>query len=224
MKQPTEDQRRLLAHVVRYRVTTPEALHVTLYADRSKAAAAKAASRTEEAGFLERFQLSRRIFYYLSKEATSVLGVPPSAASPPGTQALSEHYAVLAFCALREPGTERLTPEEVREHFPEFAEAPGVSAAHQHYCVTRYQGHPVLARATVDTGAELRRVVDKCRVIASHAAETAGLLELARTGRFHVAVLTADESKKRALDEALSSLSSSTRFRAVTIPEMRHIL
>lgn len=221
---PTPDQRHVLEHIARYRVTTVDALHAVRYALRTRAAATKATQRLVAAGLLQAFELRGRKFFQLTKSSAATVGAPSTAADPLQAQGLYEHYAVLAFCCLGSVRRERLTTSEFREAFPEFANASGISPSHQHYYLDTDHGVHRLGRATVDAGGDARRLLGKCREIVRHATETPHLRDVLRSGLFVLTILTPEEQKKAVLLDAMLSEPLGCFARVEVVPELHHVL
>lgn len=221
---PSEMQKRVLFHAARYRLTVDEAVHRIFYPGKSRDAARKSLERLRTKGLLQSDRVRARTFYYLTPKACSLLGFPPTRADQLGAQSLVENFAILAFCCLRHEPRERLTAEEFAQSFPEFANEPGISLAHQHYYYDDLQGTWYFARATVDTGGSLAALKRKCRSIARHAANTAGLSQILMQNRFMVTVLTGEETKARALAQALESEQTNIQYRVVYVPEIAEVI
>lgn len=223
----TEAQKRILLHVSRYRLTTVDVLHRLFYSDATRGAAQKAANRLVESELLQSYEVTGSMIYQLTRATASEFGVPLNAAAPLRSQSLRENYAVLAFCCLsdNDPANsnaprERLTPMEFRNHFPEFASAPGIKPENQFYYLDSHNGAPLLGRATVDSGADTERIHRKCRDILTHALRTAHLCELVDQNVFVISVLTAEDTKRKAIIEAVTRKPLGCLFRAYAIPEL----
>lgn len=221
---PGDFQKHILSHVARYRLTIDQAVHRIFYSDATRDAARKSLERLATKGLLQLDRVRNRNFYYLTPKASSLLGVPPTRADALGAQTLVENFAVLAFCCLGSDLRERLTAAEFSTAFPEFAQANGISPAHQHYYYDRHEQNWYLARATVDTGASLAAIRRKCRHIARHAANTETLCDMVAQRRFMVTVLTGEESKATALAESLAKEKTNIQYRVVLVPEITEVI
>lgn len=221
---PTELQKNILYHVARYRLTVDQAVHRLFCPEMTRDAARKSLERLEAKSLLQSTRVRNRTFYYLTSKASSLLGIPPTRANDLGAQTLVEKFAVLAFCCLGNALRERLTPVEFKEAFPEFAEAKGISAVHQHYYYDQHGQDWYLARATIDTGGSLAAIQSKCRRFAKHAAQTHALRDMVTHRRFMLTVLTGEETKAIALAELLEKEATNIQYRVVQVPELTEIL
>lgn len=221
---PTDFQKNILYHVARYRLTVDQAVHRLFCPEMTRDAARKSLERLKEKSLLQSIRVKNRTFYYLTPDASSLLGIPPSRSDHLGTQALVEKFAMLAFCCLGSSLRERLTPAEFKVAFPEFAGSTGIKAAHQHYYYDQQEQNWYLARATVDTGGSLECIQTKCRRFARHAATTPVLRDLVNHQHFMLTILTGEESKAIALAQLLEKESTNIRYRVVQVPEIAEIL
>lgn len=198
-------------HVERYRITTVDAVHHLFYAGKSREAAKKALNRMVDAEQLAPVPIAKRTFYQIH-------GTPPLTSQP-----LWERFAVLTFCVLRQPAHKRLTPQEFEDLFPEFANAPGISPAHQHYFLPLV-GTPRLGRALVDSDAEPDRVARKCRETFRDASATPGLVELLDARLFTISVLFAEPTKADAVASLLKDQNLGALFQFHVIPELNDLV
>lgn len=226
MVTPDSLQRRILEHVGRYRLTTPDALHRLFYDNRSRDAALKMATGLVKTGWLQGFDVGchRRKVYQLTRRGAVTAGYPLSVADLVREQSLFEHYAVLAFCCLRPRLRARLTPPEFAKAFPEFADAKGISAAHQPYYIDTEEGPPRLARILIDNGGETARYVRKCRETVRAANQTPALQQLVSRDLFMVSILTLEQSKAQAIADVLARQELGPLFRIHVIGELYHVL
>lgn len=220
----TEGQREILAHVVRYRLTTVDTLHRLFFTGLTRDAARKAGDRLSDAGWLRPFAVRNRTFYQLTRQAATQFGVPKNAADPLDAQALTERYGFLAFCCLQPIQRKGLLPAELKLSFPSLAEAPGVSTAHHRFYVDIHEGTLRLGRATLDTGGEYTRLLRKCRGIVLQARRIPPLRQLIDQDLFVLAILTSEPSKRAVLLDAIAQNPLSIRVRVEHIPELQHVL
>lgn len=216
----TPGNRHILEHVARFRISTVDAIHALFYADKTRDGAMKAANRLVTDGLLQSFDINSRKIYQLTEAAASLIGSPRTSAEPLGVQSLRECFAMLCFCCLGEVKRKSLTPSEFRDAFPEFADAKGIAPWSQHYYAERRGDAARLGRATVDSGADTARVLRKCREIIHDAKNTPVLREIIAQRLFVLVVLTAEESKRCVLADAIRKDRLRSLVEVEVIPDL----
>lgn len=208
--------RLILDHVARYRITTPEAVHLRIFEGKDIETAKSALKRLNHGYLRSRPLWGRRRYYQLSSVSATTLGEPDEATRPFGTTALPTRYAVLAFCCLH-PGKERtrLRPAEFEQMFPDLADL-----RFNDTYIDTHGKRPELGRVIVDLGGDYLRFLRKVHEYARRDMAHTGFRQMARAGAFVLTLVTAEETKREALVDALERRPLPLRCRVVTVPEM----
>ena len=219
----TERQQAILQHINEFRVTTIDAVQTLFYAERTREAARVSLFRMTEQEVIRRFEVRNRSFYQLTAKGCVAIGAPSSAARLLQAQGLIERYSFLAFCVLRESPQQRLGASDLVSAFPELSEAPDVDPALQHYFLEERGSNIRLARAVVDNGAEVTRLVAKCRIIERKAVE-GSLQRICQADRFALVVLTPFASKRQRINQLLWRDPPTIPISVEVVPQMLHLL
>lgn len=225
--------RRVLRHVARYRITTPEVLQ-RLFCN-TKDATKKLTSRlavtyrrdVDEAeqrklavGYVlqARELLGKRRLYQLTARGAKEAGVPVERADPIGPQALVEAYAILVHCCLGDAERELLTAPDLAR-LPRLADVPPAN-----YYLDQVEERTVLTRIVVDHRSEVPSIVRKCREIIKDARETPTLAQMMDGGRYALVVLTLHDEKAAGILEFERRDPLAVSLRTDTIPLLSDII
>lgn len=116
--------RRIVDHTIRYRLTTNEVIQDLFLRGRQPNAVTKVTARLCHWGYLGKFPLVPPRSYFLpARRAVQEFGVPVAKTYPLGPQSLPTEYGVLAYAASGGKPLLRLTPAELRRHYPTFPDA-----------------------------------------------------------------------------------------------------
>lgn len=190
--------RKIVEHVLRYRLTTVEVLRRVVLPGLSPNALSKIAGRLCDAGYLRKYTLLHpKRYFILSETGANAMGVGNHRATPLGPQSLPQEYAVLIYATLGQTLRRRLTKAEVQGKCPWLAPA----MAEAPHCED--QQHEVLELIRVDLGGPADHVARKC---AADVAERRRLREFATLlaqRHFRLVVITATKEKAVAVRQAL---------------------
>jgi hypothetical protein len=214
---------RVIAHVAKYRLTVREALAALPgVAGLDTWGQRKLLRELDQSGLLASATLhfANRYYYYLTRRATERLGLAADRHGPLSESAKLRHYALLAFCCLRDTRRERLTAIELLQHFQQLYRdgMPGT------YYVELAPGVRRLGLARIDAGRRGRwdRILQTCREdLHSHWLQP-GFRKLIQAGQFEITILTPFQCKSERLRAALFANSQTQRLpvQAVTLPEL----
>jgi hypothetical protein len=208
--------RDILLHVARYRLTTVEALHRLYLPDRGVEAAKSVLKRLNGSFLRSRPLFARRRYYQLSSVSTRLLGEPDEASQPFGTHALPTRYAVLQYCCMSHgPERRRMTRDEFANSFPELRSIP-----YGDYCIDIDRRVSRLARIAVDLGGDYLRFLRKLREYLDRDSRVRGLRELIEQDAFVLVILTAEETKRDAIVEAIQRDPLPGLLRVETVPDL----
>lgn len=220
-----ERDRKILEHVARYRLTTPEVLDRLFFAGQVEARKGVLKRLTKEHLKAEQLFLQRK-YYRLSKVSARLLGIHEEAAEPLGVQAKPTQYGILSFCCSRD-GQEwpRYTRPEFLKDFPEFGER----------CIPRndyfldyyvdYDGKQArLGQIHVDLIGDYQRLITTCRGMIRAGLEVEGLREVIAEGLFAIGLVTSEEEKKEKILSHLSEKPLECPIRVHVVPELRDIV
>ncbi|TWU64519.1 hypothetical protein V7x_00630 [Crateriforma conspicua] len=204
----------ILRHIARYRMTTAETLHEMFFAGKGADAVTSTLRRLREADYVCSSDLAppRRCYYRLTARATRAIGVAPSLSRPLGEQALPIRYAVLRHCSKSK--RQFLTADEFCS---EFSECVATGLPNEPYCLHDDGESPGLVFLLVDLGADVGRIVRKCRKALGERKRILGFRDLIEGKAFSVNVLTARDEKRVALQTALERDNSITDAVSVSV-------
>lgn len=195
----TSSQAPILAYVLRYKLLIADSIRVMLAAD-SEEAVEKSLKRLRLGGWLTQVQLpDRKHCYTLSREAVFALGLSKKAKRPMGQGGLIANLAALCFCARNH--FERLTPEEVRERFPELSK-PGVQVGY--FFTDATTSPPRFTWMLIDRGSAPAVLVRKAGQVIKKLYPHPSMMQLMQAKQFAIAVLVPNERKKWLTDRVLA--------------------
>ncbi len=216
------DCRALIEHVARYRLTVPreaaDALGQTLKSTRRRLANAV---RDGQLGIAPLYR--NRRYYYLTPSGAESAGAPRH--GPLGEAAKARAYAMLRFCRSDDASRQRLTAEDLQEHFRELYR-PGMSGGY--YVDTSDGRWPRIGLLRVDFGGRGRwdRIVQRVRRdIEAHATER-GFRPLLARQALEMAVVTALPQKAARIRQALAAHRDARRIpvRVIAMPDLLHLV
>jgi hypothetical protein len=229
---PAERDDAILKHLKRYHLTTPEVLRRLFFPDVSTNAVTKVTSRLTREGRISRplrlFE-QRRYFVLTPREAVR-LGEHRAVARKFEYQGLVNAYGVLCFCATT--GTQKFTPKEFEEKFPELV-IRGVRSGNYYIDVEETDAGPLPAEGKksrlgfmlVDYGTSVETLVKKTQKITGRAYTLPAFARLIQKGNFVIGIITPTVAKAEAVKAALSDDSpGNVRYRIEAVPELGELL
>lgn len=226
-------QRDILEHVFRYRLTTPQVLADCPRISLSTLPIAKdALQELEQGGWLQMGRLTPHAesspFFYLTPRAATELGQDEIMAKEPSREMRIEAFAIARFCCCGDSFRELFTKQEFVERFASIW-YPGQPV--RYYLEPTPSGDVRLAFLKVDKGGPSRwdRIIESCqrfmakRTTSSqtnpqfqpHVEEFRNLVE---SGRFQISLLTSLPEKRDAILQALDVLETSHGVRPPIVP------
>ncbi len=208
---------------MRYRLTTPQALHQLFFSDCDRNAVTKVTSRLCQHSFLLSHTLyGSNTYFTLGKAAARLFGVPARRIGPLGAIALYREFGVFSFCCQLAQSRERLRVKDIQQQFPKIL-ASGIDAGH--YYLDSDQGQVRLGYIWVEGGGSTEHIVSNVatRIIEPRRAVPA-LLDYIEKGRFLVAIVTLTADKRDQIALALRNLQTKVVFRVEVVPELIHLL
>lgn len=212
----------VIEHVYRYRLTVPEALACQGFAD-SPEKAKNLLRRLRSRGYLNSCPLyGTRNYHHLTKVAANIIGKPESAARPLAEQTKLDSFAMLSFCAMREPFQHKLTLDEFKENFPQLFR----NGERPNYYVHTSDGKTKLGYIRVDRGGLGRwdRLLNRCRGDISTRSELPEFRRLIDSGGFVFTLITALPQKRQKLEAALDESPFPCPFNIVAIPDLLELV
>ena len=202
--QPTVSQRdhAILRHIERYRITTREALHRTLFPRVAINSVTKVTSRLLAEGWLNQYPVFYKSFYFtLTPRAAELLGTADTARTEAlTTEALRTAYGMLAFCCLSKTPRCRLLTLEVREDHPQFY-FPNLDS--DRYYLDATQRPKTCGIMFIDNGGAAEQMVAGYRDDLRARCSRPGFREFLATGQFCLAVVTATAERAAAIGKCL---------------------
>ncbi len=194
----TTRDRKIIEHVIRYRLTTVKVLSRAVMPGLSPNAVSKVVNRLCDTGYLQKFTLLHPTKYFVLSEAgVNSFGIDTSRCDPLGPQSLPMEYAVLVYATLGKRPCARLTVSEVLEKYPWLT--PSQAAAP--HCAD--QQHDVLELIRVDLGGPAHHVARKCVADLNERRRLREFSPLVAHGKFRLVVITATKEKTVAVRQAL---------------------
>lgn len=210
-------------HVMRYRMTTREALHKLFFADSEPNAVTKVTSRLVDHGFLNRYELyPSRSYFALGSKAASFLGLNRKKTLELGPQAKVIEFGIISYCVLSDRLRERLTVRELSERHPELVLG---GMENSRYYLDHDGDVARLALMRVHVGASPDYILRKCRDDIATRQRHDAFDQLMNAGRFAIAIVVASEEKAARVREAAARRGDwPVFFRVETVPELRQLV
>jgi hypothetical protein len=214
----------IIDHVVRYRVTTLALLSL-FFPRESPDALRMLLTRLDAAGWLRKFPMGSREYYYiLGPRALRNLEVPGNRAhrkaqgfSQPG---LVNHLAIGYLCAGH--GLLRLRPDEFVEFCPDH-HRPGLPSTN--YLLRVDGSDPVLYWAIVDTATPVKEFPRKVGKAVATRFQIPAFQSRILSSEFAVVVITGTEAKARQIEDALSDRRTQfSNAGVLVVPEIEPLL
>jgi hypothetical protein len=220
MSELNDRDRRILEHVIRYRLTIQEFLHRLFFADAQLNAVTKVTSRLTDAGWLARHELPRgRSYFVPGGRAVEAFSLPPGCTRPFSETTLPTAYGVLAYCV--GSGNVRLTARDFETHLKALAVKGLIKDPH--VIDKACQPHR-LSLLIVDRDNTPERLLTKVARAVSKRHDEAAYERLIEEGRFSVTIVTATAEKQA----ATARLAERREDRSVPVsvavaPELAHV-
>jgi len=215
VNQLSDEQRAVLEHVLRYRLTVPRTLAATgIVSEEGEDAARQTLTNLQQNGWLRSADLypghRQDQYFHLSDSAAQYLGQDPVVARPLKHDMRVESFAIATFCCCGDKFRQLLTKEEFKSRLPDL----WYTGQPVRYYLEEGEDQVVrLAFIKVDTAGAGRwdRLIDSCnrflrqRVTVSlsspkNRTQVQAFAKLVDQGRFQFTVLTAMNEKKRAIE------------------------
>jgi hypothetical protein len=198
LRRLTARDRKIIEHILRYRLTTVEVLRTAVLSGQSLNAVSKIANRLCRKRYLQKFTLLHPVKYFiLGDAAVNLFGVDPHRAAPLGPQSLPMEYAVLYYATLGNRLRKRLTAREIRAACPWLPDA----LADIPHCLDEQQA--ILELIRVDLGGPADHVARKCLADLRHRSQYRDFYLLAKQQLFRLVIITATPEKAAAVRQAL---------------------
>lgn len=195
--------RRIMADVVRYRLTTNEIVRWCYVPTGSANAATKITGRLVRQGWLNAYPLvDKRLYFVPGKSLVRTLGLPAGRTRPLGVQSLATHLSLANFCKSGTTPYQLLDDAGIAERFP-WIPQPLRSTAH----VVSVGHDRSLRLIRVDFGGTADYVAKKCRAELSRRESVPGFAKLLSAKQLVLVVLTATECKCDLIKQAIQKLS-----------------
>ena len=192
---------KILAHVLRFRLTTLAALMKVVLPGLSRNAVNKIRNRLCARSLLCKYDLVYPTKYFmLGESAARALGAGNQRAKSLGAQSLPQEFALLAFATLGTKRHLRLDSSEIQAQWP-WMPAQLASVPH---CVDQ---DGVLELIRVDLGGPADHVARKCASDLAKRSRIPEFLPFVSDGQFRLVVITATSGKANAIQRSLNNHS-----------------
>ena len=214
---PVADRdRRILEHVARFRIATPDSLRATVLRSLSLNAIRKILRRLCAAGSLQQFTLQHpRVYVILGERGLRLLGLGLHRGQPPGPQALPQDYAVLNYATQGQVPRIRLTTAEVLQRCHWLPS----SAAKAPHCLDASQ---TLELVRVDLGGPADHVARKAFHDIRKRSQPREFNAMLRARQFRLVILTSSSGKSAAIRRACErhEWPDDLALHVVTVPQL----
>lgn len=220
-----ERDREILAHIRRYRLSTPEVLHKLFFDDSERNAVTKVTTRLTELEFLQNHPLfGTNRYFTLGSRGARAMGQKQKIVGPLGPQALYRDFGALGFFCLADPPRNKLTVSEIARN-PHLAPLLTGKIDCSHFYLDEAKGVNRLGYLWVEGGGPVEYIVSKVqKKILAPGMSVPILANYIQTGAFVVAIATCTEAKCAQITDALRKVTTPAFFRIVVVPDLIHLL
>jgi hypothetical protein len=229
---PQERDDAILEHLRRYYLTTPEVLRRLFFEGTTLNAVTKVTSRLAREGRISKplRLFEQRSYFVLTPREAVRLGEHRSIGRKFEYQGLVNAYAVLSFSV--ENGSQKFTPKEFAEQFPELV-IRGVRSGNYYIDVEETGEGPLPAEGRksrmgfmlVDYGTSPETILKKVRKIIARDYTLPAFARLIQRGNFVIAILAPSPAKVEAVKAVLSDEAPGpVRFRVEAVRELGELL
>ena len=198
----TRRDRRIVEHVVRYRLSTNGVIRDLFFSGQQPNAISKITARLCDRGYLNKFpHVHPRSYFLPGPRVVQEFGIPVTRTHPLGPQSLPTEYGVLAYATHGQRTLKRLTAEEIRSGYPAFAKA-WLDAPH---CLNESNRRSVLELIRVDLGGTADHVARKCTTDLAQRMAIVECRRLIETHRYRFVIVTGTVGKATAITSALAA-------------------
>ncbi len=214
--------RRIIDHVVRYRIGVMETMHRLFFADQELGAVCKVVQRLCDEEWLRRYPLIYPMKYFVpGKRTAQAFGLPIGRTHPLGPQSLPTEYAVLLY-ATQATGLLRLHSDEIQQRF-DWYDASWTLAPH---CLRSVKSQPILELLRIDLGGPADYVARKCLADIQLRQQRREFEDFVKRELFRLVVISATTEKAAAIQQALHGhlWPAGLRIHLAVIPELLPLL
>lgn len=222
--QLSQQDRDILEHIFRYRITLPEAVQKLFFKDNDNRFVANKLIFLKKRNYIRSYDLyPGKKYWLLGPAALPLFNNSEIITKPLRLEPLTRAFGILAFCCLGEVIRMLMTPQEFKGQFPDYFE-PGLPSSS--YYIDDDGKKKRLGFIHVDQGADYIRIIRKCRQITHRRAKLEKFNHLLKKDGFLIAIVTAYPDKKRRLEAALraESKSLSTKYRIEVCPDLVNLI
>lgn len=223
----TDRDARIFEHVLRFRITTYEALKRLFFSENGLDAVKSWSRRMQTGGYLESAHLlAPRRYYYLTPKAVRLLGASDKVARALGGGALLRSYGILAFCCMQERVRRKLSRQEFEGTLPELVQ-PNLVASSMSYYLDDEQPDPErpnkrrLGFILVDSGRDSRRIRTQVRHVIAERFRFPAWRQLLADDRFILTVITVSPQRKEAIEKLLQASSHTVPWRIEVVSDLK---
>ena len=207
----------ILHHVARYRMTTPEILHRLHFEGEQRNAVTKITSKLCDGKFLDSQTLYASYTYFtLAQLGAKHVDIRTTKLGPLESHSKYRAYGTLLFCCSERLERKKFTIDEVMKKRPEYI-AGKIDSSH-YYEDAGEDGFTRWGYIWIDGGGEMRHVVKKFEIdiVEKRRQRSPGLRKQIDAGGFMVAIVTFNEYRRAAIEEALTTIPISSPAKPVS--------
>ena len=222
LRRLSKRDRRIIEHVVRYRLGVMETTHRLFFEQQELSAVCKVVGRLCDDQWLRRYPLIYPTQYLTpGKRTAQAFGLPAGRTQPLGPQSLPTEYAVLLYAAGAK-GLKRLLPEEIHQQFGWYDLAWSLAP----HCRRHVDGKPLLELLRIDLGGPADHVARKCRSDIELRSTCREFESLVKREAFRLVVISATTEKAAAIQLALRNhlWPAGLKFHLAVIPQLLPLL
>jgi hypothetical protein len=222
----TERDERILAHVLRFRVTTYEALKRLFFPENGLDAVKSWVRRMQTGGYLRSAHLlAPRRYYYLTPKAARLFGASDKVARDLEGGGLLRVYGILAYCCMEGRVRRKLSRQEFEGTLPELVQPSLVASSTSYYLDDdEVLGRPSKRRlgfVLVDSGRASRRIHSQVRHVIAERFKFPEWRQLFADDRFILAIVTVSPQRKEAIEKTLRASSHTVPWRVAVVSDLK---
>lgn len=217
----TSDDEKVLEHIHRFRITTPQVLGKLFYPTETLEDVRYRYRELRRAGCVGVGQLYGHQPYYFLTHQAALDYFNDREAGPLDEHRLIDAYAVLAFCCLSDPPRQRLTPREFSNDFPDLLKP--YPPSHGYYVDTG-DTKTRLGLVKVDRAFNYQRSGLHLARIIQDRIKHPGWKRVIEHDDFAVTFVTAWAEKAKRIAEVLASHPQPAPCRVHVVEDLRHMV
>jgi len=196
-----QNEKKILDHIYRYRITTLNVVNNYLFPEKSKQDVKKLYRSLRDKGLVKSASLHPHEHYYFLTEKASASVYRNKFKNVSGfltEHQLLEKYSMLVFCCLQDVKRMKYTIDELQKNFPDLL-SKNIPA--NNYFKDTNKGKPVIGWLKIDLGFNYERVAQRIYPILKKRLSNVSWSYIIQQGSFIITIATGWKSKAQKLRE-----------------------